>query len=98
MMHTKTVLQTLAIAGCAVAIPLIARATNATPGKSTGGSNSINEAFVNKGKLYYGNIADPGTLSNYQTQQILNADFGQITCEVCGARINPTVVGAQADS
>jgi hypothetical protein len=112
-MFTKTLLQTLAIAGVTAAAPMAAcslgkrQSNSTTPGSSTGGSDSINEGFVNKGKLYvkaigirvsrclrqlltflpfifryYGNIADPGTLSNGNTQSILNADFGQITCEV----------------
>jgi hypothetical protein len=94
-MFTKTVLQTLAIAGVAAAAPLAAcslgkrQSNSTTPGSSTGGSDSINEGFVNKGKLYYGNIADPGTLSNGNTQSILNADFGQITCEVSSLQYSP---------
>ncbi|KAI0004389.1 endo-1,4-beta-xylanase F1 [Xylariaceae sp. FL0662B] len=44
-------------------------------------SESINELFQAKGKLYYGNIADAGTLSNTQNAAILKADFGQLTPE-----------------
>lgn len=50
-------------------------------GTSTGGSDSINEAFTAKDKVYFGNIADPGTLSSSETQSILHGDFGQITPE-----------------
>lgn len=34
-----------------------------------------------KGKIYYGSIADPNTLSNSNVQTILKADFGAITPE-----------------
>lgn len=44
-------------------------------------SQSLNELFKAKGKLYYGNIADPQTLGNSQTTDILKAGFGQLTAE-----------------
>ncbi|KAI1499944.1 endo-1,4-beta-xylanase F1 [Biscogniauxia marginata] len=42
---------------------------------------SINELFQAKGKLYYGNIGDAGTLANAQNSAILQANFGQLTAE-----------------
>lgn len=51
-------------------------------GTSTGSiSESLNEAFVAKGKHYFGNIGDSGTLSQSQAADIVNADFGQLTAE-----------------
>lgn len=51
-------------------------------GTSTGSqSDSVNEAFVAQGKNYFGNIGDQGTLSQGQTADIINADFGQLTAE-----------------
>ncbi|KAK8091882.1 hypothetical protein PG997_002243 [Apiospora hydei] len=44
-------------------------------------SQSINDLFKAKGKLYYGNIADPQSLGNSQTTDILKAGFGQLTAE-----------------
>jgi len=50
-------------------------------GTSTGtASDSVNEAFVAKGKHYFGNIADPGTLGT-ESADIIKANFGQLTCE-----------------
>lgn len=42
---------------------------------------SLNSLFVAKGKLYYGNIGDGGTISEGSTADILKSDFGQITPE-----------------
>lgn len=51
-------------------------------GTSTGTkSDSLNEAFVAKGKHYFGNIGDSGTLSSSETVDIINTDFGQLTAE-----------------
>ena len=51
-------------------------------GTSTGSaSESLNEAFVAKGKHYFGNIGDSGTLSQSQAADIVKADFGQLTAE-----------------
>ncbi|KAI0469948.1 endo-1,4-beta-xylanase F1 [Xylariaceae sp. FL0804] len=44
-------------------------------------TTSINDLMTAQGKLYYGNIADPGTLSNSANVAILEADFGQVTPE-----------------
>ena len=44
-------------------------------------SQSIHDLFKAKGKLYYGNIADPQSLGNSQTTDILKAGFGQLTAE-----------------
>ena len=43
--------------------------------------DSLNALFKAKGKLYYGNIADPGTLGNPQNTQVLKDQFGQLTPE-----------------
>lgn len=51
-------------------------------GTSTGSiSESLNEAFVAKGKHYFGNIGDSGTLSDQGAVDIVNSDFGQLTAE-----------------
>ncbi|KAI1494850.1 endo-1,4-beta-xylanase F1 [Biscogniauxia mediterranea] len=42
---------------------------------------SLNALYQAKGKLYFGNIGDAGTLSNAQNAAILQADFGQLTPE-----------------
>ncbi|KAK8006979.1 hypothetical protein PG989_000969 [Apiospora arundinis] len=44
-------------------------------------SQSLHNLFKAKGKLYYGNIADPQSLGNSQTTDILKAGFGQLTAE-----------------
>ncbi|KAI7345454.1 hypothetical protein KC336_g22880, partial [Hortaea werneckii] len=51
-------------------------------GSSTGSaSDSINAAFTAQGKKYFGTCGDQGTLSDSQTSEIVNADFGQLTPE-----------------
>ncbi|KAI5776902.1 glycosyl hydrolase family 10 protein [Geopyxis carbonaria] len=42
---------------------------------------SLNEKALAKGKHYFGNIADPNTLSDTNVQNILKSDFGMITPE-----------------
>ncbi|KAB8233926.1 hypothetical protein ETB97_005287 [Aspergillus alliaceus] len=42
---------------------------------------SINNAFVAKGKKYFGTCADQGTLSDGTNSGIIKADFGQLTPE-----------------
>jgi endo-1,4-beta-xylanase len=44
-------------------------------------SGTLTAGMVKKGKIYYGNIADPGTLGNSQNTNILKANFGQLTPE-----------------
>jgi endo-1,4-beta-xylanase len=44
-------------------------------------SGTLQAAMAKKGKIYYGNIADPGTLGNSQNAQVLKANFGQLTPE-----------------
>lgn len=41
----------------------------------------LNAKFKAKGKIYYGAIADPNTLSNTNVQNILKTEFGAITPE-----------------
>ncbi|KAI7567176.1 alpha/beta-hydrolase [Hortaea werneckii] len=51
-------------------------------GSSTGSaSDSINAAFTAQGKKYFGTCGDQGTLSDSQTSEIVNADFGQLSPE-----------------
>ncbi|KAF7589362.1 hypothetical protein BBP40_004442 [Aspergillus hancockii] len=42
---------------------------------------SVNNAFVAKGKKYFGTCADQGTLSDGTNSGIIKADFGQLTPE-----------------
>jgi endo-1,4-beta-xylanase len=44
-------------------------------------SASINNAFVAKGKKYFGTCGDQGTLSDSTNSGIVKADFGQLTPE-----------------
>ncbi|KAK7954664.1 hypothetical protein PG996_015475 [Apiospora saccharicola] len=46
-----------------------------------GAKGDLTSAIRAKGKVYYGNIADPGTLGNPQNTNILKASFGQLTPE-----------------
>ncbi|KAK8017320.1 hypothetical protein PG993_013646 [Apiospora rasikravindrae] len=61
---------------------------NAAVGAAAGGAADgagakgvLTSAARAKGKVYYGNIADPGTLSNQQNVKILKDNFGQLTPE-----------------
>ncbi|KAK3696131.1 Endo-1,4-beta-xylanase F3 [Vermiconidia calcicola] len=75
----------LALASLAVAAPFDRRQPQEealSTVESTGSSSdSIDAAFTAKGKIYFGNTGDEGTLAQGQTQEILNANFGQITPE-----------------
>lgn len=60
------------------------QATSAAPTSTQGSgssSDSIDELFKAKGKLYYGTAADSGTLSTSQNAAIIKKDFGQLTPE-----------------
>lgn len=59
--------------------PLGALATPCT--KRAAASDSINDLFVAKGKVYFGTAADEGTLSKSAVSDIVKADFGQVTPE-----------------
>lgn len=74
-MHFAALSSTLALASLAVALPV------ADPQLAARQSNSLDALFKAKGKKYFGNIADPGTLSQGSTQDILKSDFGAITPE-----------------
>ncbi|KAK3696027.1 Endo-1,4-beta-xylanase F3 [Vermiconidia calcicola] len=84
-----SILGALALASLAVAVPLDRRqvpstltATSSGTAAPTGSSSdSIDAAFTAKGKIYFGNIGDEGTLAQGETTEILNANFGQITPE-----------------
>ncbi|KAI1474670.1 glycoside hydrolase family 10 protein [Daldinia sp. EC12] len=57
---------------------------SAAPTSTQGGgssSDSIDELFKAKGKLYFGTAADSGTLSKPQNAAIIKKDFGQVTPE-----------------
>lgn len=43
--------------------------------------NSLNAAFVAKGKKYFGQCADQNTLSDATAKSIITTDFGQVTPE-----------------
>ncbi|PVH87852.1 glycoside hydrolase family 10 protein, partial [Cadophora sp. DSE1049] len=47
-------------------------------------ATSLDAAFKAKGKKYFGNIGDAGTLSNTQNANILKSEFGQLTPENSG--------------
>lgn len=44
-------------------------------------ADSINDAFVAKGKKYFGTCADQGRLGAAQNAAIIKANFGQVTPE-----------------
>lgn len=56
-------------------------ATKAVAAGAHGEDCSINDLFKSKGKKYFGNIADPGTISESANAEILIDDFGQLTPE-----------------
>ncbi|KAK6950579.1 Endo-1,4-beta-xylanase 2 [Daldinia eschscholtzii] len=58
--------------------------SSAAPTSTQGGgssSDSIDELFKAKGKLYFGTAADSGTFSKPQNAAIIKKDFGQVTPE-----------------
>ncbi|KAK3614767.1 hypothetical protein LTR56_027029 [Elasticomyces elasticus] len=71
-MHCSTLITLLsASAAFAAPVDLVERAS----------TTNLDAAFKAHGKKYWGNIADPGTLSNSANTAILKADFGQLTPE-----------------
>ncbi|KAI5923518.1 endo-1,4-beta-xylanase F1 [Camillea tinctor] len=63
--------------GAALALP----ATTNEQASRRQATPSINQLYQAKGKLYYGNIGDSGTLAKAQNAAILKANFGQLTPE-----------------
>ncbi|KAJ4292653.1 Endo-1,4-beta-xylanase F3 [Kalmusia sp. IMI 367209] len=56
-------------------------AGNSTGSGANGAACSINDAFIAKGKKYFGVAADKGTLSDATNEQIIKDNFGQVTPE-----------------
>ncbi|KAK3111153.1 Endo-1,4-beta-xylanase F3 [Teratosphaeriaceae sp. CCFEE 6253] len=71
MHYTSFITLLSASATFAAPVDLVARAS----------TTSLDAAYKAHGKKYWGNIADPGTLSNSANTNVLKADFGQLTPE-----------------
>lgn len=74
-MHLPTLSHILVLAAFATGLPVD------NPHLSTRATTSLDTAFKAKRKKYFGNVADPTTLRDASTVNILKADFGQITSE-----------------
>jgi endo-1,4-beta-xylanase len=62
-------------------ITLLASLSSASVIANRQASASVNNAFVAKGKKYFGTCGDQGTLSNGANSAVVVADFGQLTPE-----------------
>ena len=73
-MHATYLAILAAVAGLVAAAPTDLAVRAASP-------NSLNAAFVAKGKKYFGQCADQNTLSDATAKSIITTDFGQVTPE-----------------
>jgi endo-1,4-beta-xylanase len=55
--------------------------STSAPTSTAGTGNTLDAKFKSHGKKFFGNIADPGTLSNSANANILKAQFGGLTPE-----------------
>jgi endo-1,4-beta-xylanase len=78
---TTLVTSTTPVATPTTTAPGTGTGSSGPVGTSTGGSKSINQLFVAKGKRYFGVATDQGRLTTGSNAAIIQADFGQVTPE-----------------